>query len=84
MALNRQPWQPAYPCQRQTLMETLAAYTRDAAYAEFQEHQKGQLRPGSLADCVLLDRDLLATPHEDLATIKPILTVCDGRIVFEA
>jgi len=84
MALNRQPWQPGDPDQRQTLMDTLAAYTRDAAYAEFQEHQKGQLRPGYLADCVLLDHDLLATPHEDLAAIKPVLTICDGRVVFEA
>lgn len=84
MALNRQPWQPTDPDQRQTLMDTIAAYTRDAAYAEFQEHQKGQLRPGFLADCVLLDRDLLATPHEDIATIKPVLTVCDGQVVYEA
>jgi predicted amidohydrolase YtcJ len=84
LALNRQPWQPGDPDQRQTLMDTIAAYTRDAAYAEFQEHQKGQLRPGYLADCVLLDRDLLATPHEEIATIKPVLTICDGRVVFEA
>ena len=83
-ALNRQPWQPGDPDQRQTLMDTLAAYTRDAAYAEFQEHQKGQLRPGFLADCVLLDHDLLATPHEEIATVKPVLTICDGRVVFEA
>lgn len=83
IALNRQPWQPADPDQRQTLMDTLAAYTRDAAYAEFQEQHKGQLRPGFYADCVLLDHDLLATPHEEIATVKPVMTICDGRIVFE-
>jgi predicted amidohydrolase YtcJ len=82
-ALNRHPWQPTDPDQRQTLMATLAAYTRDAAYAEFQEQCKGQLRPGFYADVVLLDHDLLATPHEEIATVKPVMTICDGRIVFE-
>lgn len=82
-ALNRRPWQPGDPDQRQTLMDTLAAYTRDAAYAEFQEQQKGQLRPGFLADCILLDRDLMATPHEEIAAIQPVLTICDGQIVYE-
>ena len=56
---------------------------RDAAYAEFQEQCKGQLRPGFYADVVLLDHDLLATPHEEIATVKPVMTICDGRIVYE-
>lgn len=82
-ALNRQPWQPTDPDQRQTLMDALASYTRDAAYAEFQEQHKGQLRPGFYADAVLLDHDLLATPHEEIAAVKPVMTICDGRIVYE-
>src|SRR5690606_28102943 len=66
-ALNRQPWQPTDPDQRQSRMDTLAAYTRDAAYAEFQQQHKGQLRPRFYADVVLLDHDLLATPNEEIA-----------------
>jgi hypothetical protein len=82
-ALNRAPWQPGDPDQRQTLAETLAAYTRDAAYAEFMEHEKGQLKPGMLADMVLLSADLEKTLPEEVASVKPVLTMVDGRVVFE-
>ncbi len=82
-ALNRQPWAEGLPHHRQTLADILVAYTRDAAYAEFQEHQKGQLRPGFLADLVLLSEDIFAMPPEDAARVHPLLTVCDGRIVYE-
>ena len=82
-ALNRQPWAPGQPEQRQTLMDTLASYTRDAAYAEFMENQKGQLRVGWLADMVLLSADLEQTPAEAVAEVHPVLTMVDGRVVYE-
>jgi hypothetical protein len=83
-ALQRVPWLPGQPDQRQSLMDILAAYTRDAAYAEFQEHQKGQLRPGCLADMVLLPGDLLDMTAEEIGEIRPLTTICDGRIVFDS
>jgi predicted amidohydrolase YtcJ len=83
MALNRQPWWPGLPEQRQTLEAALIAYTRDAAYAEFQEHQKGQLRAGMLADLVLLSEDIFAVPVEQIDQVWPVLTMCDGQIVYE-
>lgn len=83
-ALTRTPWLPHLPVQSQSLHDTLAAYTRDGAYAEFQEGVKGQLRRGMLADLVLLDRDLTVTPVPEVKEIQPRLTVCDGRIVYEA
>jgi predicted amidohydrolase YtcJ len=82
-ALNRQPWLPDLSRQRQTLADTLAGYTRDAAYAEFQEHKKGQIKVGMLADLVLLSADLFATPAEEIDQVQPVLTICDGRIVYE-
>jgi hypothetical protein len=82
-ALNRQPWAPGQPDQRQTLADTLIAYTHDAAYAEFQEAQKGQLRAGMLADLVLLSVDIFAAPPEEINQVQPVLTMCDGRIVYE-
>ncbi len=84
MALNRQPWAPGLPDHRQTLADTLIAYTRDAAYAEFQESVKGQLRAGMLADMVVLSEDIFAIPAETLDQVHPVLTVCNGRIVYEA
>ncbi len=83
-ALNRQKWEPDNPDQRLTLEETLIGYTRDAAYAEFQEHQKGQLREGYLADMVLLSADIFQTAPEDIANVKPLLTMVDGKVVYEA
>jgi predicted amidohydrolase YtcJ len=83
-ALNRQPWLPDLPDQRQTLADAIASYTCDAAYAEFQEQHKGQIRVGMLADLVLLSADLFATPVEEIDQIRPVLTLCDGRIVYEA
>ena len=81
-ARNRQPWKPGDPVQVQTLHDTLVGYTRDGAYAEFQEQQKGMLRAGMLADMVVLDADLFATPDEKLKDVKPVLTMSDGRVVW--
>lgn len=83
-ACNRQVWAPGLPDQRQSLADALLSYTRLAAYAEFEEQRKGQLIPGFLADLVLLSHDILAIPLEQIVETRPALTICDGRIVFEA
>jgi hypothetical protein len=83
VAVNR-VWPVGLPPQKQTLENTLIAYTRDAAYTEFQEHQKGQLKVGYLADIVLLAEDIFNIPTDKLAEAQPVLTMCDGRIVYEA
>jgi len=83
-ALNRKPWAEGGLDHRQTLAETLVAYTRDAAYAEFQELVKGQLRVGMLADLVLLSDDIFAVSPEAIDQVQPMLTVCDGRVVFKS
>lgn len=83
-ALNRQKWEPDNPDQRLSLEEALIGFTRDATYAEFQEHQKGQLRAGYLADIVLLSDDIFQTAPKDIANIKPLLTMVDGKVVYEA
>jgi predicted amidohydrolase YtcJ len=81
---NRQPWQAGMPNQRLSLADALLAYTREAAHAEFQDHHKGQLKPGYLADMVLLSRDLFQTPAEDLLEVHSWMTMVDGQIVYEA
>ena len=83
-AVNRQPWSEALPSEAQTLQQTLAAYTRDAAYAEFMEHEKGTLKAGGLADLVLLSEDIFNLPSESLATLSAALTVCGGKIVHQS
>jgi predicted amidohydrolase YtcJ len=81
-ALNRQPWAPGHPEQCQTLEQIIRGYTCDAAYVEFQEHAKGMIRTGMLADLVLLSENIFTTPHEEMARVQPVLTICDGKIVY--
>lgn len=83
-AVNRLPWVEGMPHQGQSLTDTLIAYTRDAAYAEFQEQQKGQIREGYLADLVLLPKNIFEIPSIDIAGLKPSLTMVDGNIAYEA
>jgi hypothetical protein len=82
-ALNRQPWGAGHEAQAQTLAEAIASYTRDAAYAEFQEAVKGQIKVGLWADLVLLTADIFLVPPEDLLDVRVALTICNGRVVYE-
>jgi predicted amidohydrolase YtcJ len=83
-AVKGQSWAPGVPDQRQSLMDALASYTRDAAFAEFQEDVKGQLKEGMLADMVLLPGDLESMSAEEIGDLRPDLTICDGRVTYEA
>ena len=82
-AVNREPWLTGLPHEAQTLANTLLAYTKNAAYTEFAELQKGQLKEGMLADMVLLSEDIFAIPSTELENLSADLTLCDGEIVFE-
>ena len=83
VALNREKWSPTDPDQRLTLEECILGYTRDAAYAEFMENEKGQIKEGYLADLVLFTHDLFALKSEAIMTAKSALTMVNGKIVFE-
>ncbi len=82
-ALNRQIYSETTPDQRLTLEECILGYTRDAAYTEFMEYEKGQIKEGYLADLVLFSHDLFALKPEEITSAKAVLTMMDGRIVFE-
>ncbi|MCA9920638.1 MAG: amidohydrolase family protein, partial [Anaerolineales bacterium] len=82
-AVNHQPWQPGDPSQAQTIADSICSYTRDAAYAEFQETRKGQLQPGFLADLVLLSDNIFAILPQEIGQLAVDLTVCDGCVVYE-
>ena len=61
----------------------LGSYTRDNAWLEFNEHRKGRLRAGMLADIVVMDHDLAAMPVQELHQAKAAYTLCGGRVTFE-
>ena len=73
-----------YPAQKLNIEQTIAAYTTGAAFAEFAEKQKGKLEPGMLADFVVLDQDITATPPLKILATKVLRTVVGGRTVYEA
>ncbi len=72
------------PSQKISVEEALHAYTTGAAYASFEEDQKGQLAPGMLADFVVLDRDLFTIEPEEIRDVRVLRTVAGGRTVYEA
>jgi predicted amidohydrolase YtcJ len=71
---------------RQTISreDALIAHTRKNAYFVFQEGNLGSIQPGKLADLVVLDRDYLTIPADQIKDISPVMTMVDGRVVFDA
>ena len=82
-ALTRQPYVSGHQDQRLRLEELLIGYTREAAYAEFKENEKGKLKEGYLADMVLLSEDIFNIPPEEIKDVKPIWTMVNGEMAYE-
>ena len=71
---------------RQTVSreEALIAHTRSNALFLFQEGNLGSLAPGRYADLLVLDRDYLTVPADEIKDIKPLITMVGGKIVHDA
>jgi hypothetical protein len=74
-------WRPE---ERMTREEALACFTIDAARAAGMEDEVGSLAVGKRADFVIVDRDPLTAPVEDLWKTRVLRTVIDGQTVYEA
>jgi predicted amidohydrolase YtcJ len=70
-----------YPEQKVTVEDALRAYTSGGAYASYDERDKGRLERGSLADFVMIDRDITRTPPEEIGQARVVMTVVGGRII---
>jgi predicted amidohydrolase YtcJ len=62
----------------------LRHYTRDGAYASFNENVRGTLTVGKLADFVVLSADILKIPPEQIVNTKVLLTVMGGKDTYRA
>jgi len=71
------------PEQKISVEDALRAYTTGAAYATFEEREKGSLAPGKLADVVIIDRDLTKIPAASIRDAKIEYTIVGGRIVYD-
>ena len=66
-----------------SVMEAIRLYTWNGAYIGKEEDVKGSIEPGKYADMVVLDRDILAVPPEEIKDIKVLMTIVGGEIVYE-
>ncbi|MCO6187726.1 amidohydrolase [Rhizobium sp. L1K21] len=83
-ALTRKPWREGLPDERMTLHEAIYAYTAEGAWVEFMEDRKGLVKEGYLADLVVLSGDIEEAAPNKVASLKPVMTICDGRVTYEA
>jgi predicted amidohydrolase YtcJ len=72
-----------YPEQRMTRMEALKSYTLWNAYAAFEEDLKGSLTPDKLADIVVLSRDILTVPDEEILGTRADITIVGGKVLYK-
>jgi predicted amidohydrolase YtcJ len=78
------PLKPGCANQQQSLMDALHGFTLAGAHMEFMEDRKGMLKEGYLADVAVLNADMEKLKPSEMAGVKPVMTICDGRVVFEA
>ncbi|MEX2283899.1 MAG: amidohydrolase [Gemmatimonadota bacterium] len=70
------------PEQKMTREEALRAYTINGAYAAFEENQKGSLTPGKLADVIVLSKDIMTVPEDEIPTAVVDLTIVGGKVKY--
>ncbi len=68
--------------QRISIMEALKLYTIYAAYCNFDEDILGSLEPGKYADMVVLGKDILKVPNEEIINIPVEMTLMSGKVVY--
>ena len=72
-----------FPAQVKTRMQELRSYTRDNAYAIFEEHELGTLAPGKLADIDVFSGNLLTIPAEQILRTGLLYTIIGGQVVYQ-
>ena len=72
-----------YPDQRMSRMEALQSYTINVAVAGFEEDIKGSLTPGKLADIVILSRDIMTIPEEEIPETVVVSTIVGGVVLYQ-
>lgn len=72
-----------YPYQRLSVAEAVWGFSMGAALVSGREAELGSITPGKLADLVVLDRDIFEIEPMEIAQAQVVLTIFDGKIVFE-
>lgn len=81
--LDGNPSSGFYPNEKMAVEDAIDAYTYQSAFNEFKEHFKGKLKPGYVADCIILDQDIFSIEPEKIKDIKVLMSMIDGEIVYQ-
>ncbi|MFN8357730.1 MAG: amidohydrolase [Spirosomataceae bacterium] len=71
------------PEQKIPVVEAIRGYTINNAYAAFEEHEKGSIEVGKLADMVVLDQDILTIDPIKIKDVKVLMTIFDGKVIYQ-
>jgi predicted amidohydrolase YtcJ len=71
------------PEERISLKNALKSYTYEGAYSSFEEKVKGKIQVGYLADIIIYSQDLFTIAPMDIAKTKVVLTIFDGKIIYQ-
>ncbi|MBI4465511.1 MAG: amidohydrolase family protein, partial [Acidobacteria bacterium] len=71
------------PTEKVTRQEALWMGTINGAYQLGEEDKLGSIEPGKLADVIVLDRDFMTIPEDDIPNIQVLLTIVGGKAVYE-
>lgn len=71
-----------HPEQKIKMEDAIKYYTLGAAFSQFMDDRKGIIRPGFLADIVIVDKDLLSVPENEIMKTKVDYTITGGKIVY--
>ncbi len=66
------------------IMDAIRVYTWNGAYLGKDEDRLGSIEPGKLADLIVIDKDITSVPPEELLETKVLMTIVDGKTVYEA
>jgi len=72
-----------YEEERVSRLEAIRMYTANGPYLSWEENIKGTLEPGKLADMIVLDRDIMTVPDEQILTLQVERTYLGGKLVYE-
>lgn len=73
-----------FPDQKLTMEEAIKYYTLGSAFAQFMDDRKGMIKSGYLADIVIVDKDLLTIPENEIMKTKVDYTIVGGKVVYSS
>jgi predicted amidohydrolase YtcJ len=72
-----------YPDQRMSRLEALKSYTINGAFAAFEEGSKGSVKAGKYADLVILSKDIMSIPEDEIPTAHVVYTIVGGKVQYK-